>query len=136
MREKWKMSFLLATMPGPRKVKLKIWRFWGSWRPCQNQLIWFFWFIKPTWFLYFTKIAWYLQTLCSQSWLLSDYKREKQRTTSAFRPYQSLKMSEVLHGVLVLAFSVCCLLLLSVIRMFIFSKPPGRKMVIRLKPYG
>ena len=84
--EKWKISFLLATMPGPRKVKLKIWRFWGSWRPCQNQLIWFFWFIKPTWFLYFTKIAWYLQTLCSQSWLFSDYKREKKRTTSAFRP--------------------------------------------------
>ena len=42
-------------------------------------------------------------------------------------------MSEVLLGVLVLAFSVCCLLLLSVIRMFIFSKPPGRKMVKRLK---
>ena len=43
-------------------------------------------------------------------------------------------MSDVLLGVLVLAFSVSCLLLLSVIRMFIFSKPPGRKMVIFLKP--
>ena len=38
-------------------------------------------------------------------------------------------MSDVLLLFIVLGFSACSLLLLAIIREFIFSKPPGRKMV-------
>ena len=42
---------------------------------------------------------------------------------------ETMEISEELLGLAVLLYGVACLSLLAIVRMFIYSKPPGRRMV-------
>ena len=55
---------------------------------------------------------------------------KRQRTESEPSPAtQTMEISEELLGMAVLLYSVGCLSLLAMVRKFIYSKPPGRRMV-------